>query len=421
MDFFKPGEKIKMIREQLGLRQSELEGPGVSRNYISMIERGKRPLTDKAAKILTDKINSLAAEKNISYAIEPGFLMTTPEESVYKYCMDKIDDVNSIDEVNEILNYGIKYSLTDVVLKCYIVRGNLHISEKKDTEAISDFNEALQLAYIDRMEDILIYIWSNISSCYIRLMDYETAAIYLTKAFKGCLKMDDSEQRNTVIYNLALCHCEMGEYEKAIETINECIDLEQDMGTDMLRYKILLIRGGALIECGRYREAEMLFIRLHANLKGDNKNKAYCLHNLGTIYNRLGRFEDAEMKYIEAIEMRKAFDIAKASTTMIEMGEMYISTGREKEGIERINDGIEYASNYGRYKDVIDGCKILEKVYKNYNDMDKLEALYIKLLKILDGNKKMIDYRNKVLNKIGLLYIKRNQLDEYIDCLEKNQ
>jgi tetratricopeptide (TPR) repeat protein len=416
MDFLNPGKKVRMIREQLGLKQRDLEGPGMSRNYISMIEKGKRPLTKKAAGILTDTINSLAAERNISCAIEQGYLMETPEESLYKYCINKLVKANTIDEVNEILYYGIKYSLTEVVLKCYIIRGELYSSEKKDIEAISDFNEALQLAYREKMQDRLISIWSKLSSCYIRLMDYNTAVVYLTKAFEACSMLQDSEQKSLVIFNLALCYCEMGKYEKAIETIDGCINLEHNMCTDKLHCVILLTKGGALIECGRYKEAEMLFIRLLEKFEGDNKNIAYCLHNLGTINNKLGKYEDAEMRYDEAIALRKVYDMDKTSTTMIELGEMYIRMGRKNEGVERLEEGIEYANVYGRYKDIIKGCNILEEVYTDYDNMDKIEALYIRLLKILDGNKKMIDYRNKVLNKMGLIYIKRNQMDKSGDC-----
>lgn len=413
MDFLNPGEKIKMIRERLGLKQSDLEVSGVSRSYISKIETGKRPLTESTAKVLAETINHLAVEKNIGFTIEYGYLMETAEESLYKYCMEKVGNVKSIDEIDEILHYAVKYSLTEVILKCHITRGNLYFNGGNNTKAISCYNEALQLAYMESMEDRYVTIWNNISSCYIRTADYKNAAVYLAKAFEVCRLKEDSDQRNIVTYNLALCYCEMGKYEKAIEIIDECTRLDHDMVIDKLRFAILLTKGGALIECGRYEEAEMLFTRIMENIKEDKKSKAFCLHNLGTIYNKLGKYEDAEKSYIEAIEIRKAINLSKASATMIELGEMYVSIGRKDEGMERLKEGIEYANSHGRYKDIIRGSAIMEQSYRNSNEIDKLEMLYIKLLDMLVGNIKMIDYRNEILSKIGLLYIERNHLDEY--------
>jgi len=413
MDFLDPGEKIKMIRERLGLKQSDLEASGMSRSYISKIENGKRNLTERAAKALTATINSLAAKKNIDFTIEQGYLMETAKESSYKYCMEKIVNVKSIEEIDEILHLAIKYSLNEVILECYMAKGYLHFKEENNAKAISDYNEALQLAYREKLYNRIITIWNNISSCYIRLADYKNAAVYLNKAFEDCRLQEDSEQRGIVTYNLALCYCEMGKYEKAIETIDKYIGLENDMATDKLCFSIMLAKGGALIECRRYKEAEMLFIRMLENIKDDNMNKAFCLHNLGTIYNKLGKFEDAERSYIEAIEIRKASNLSKASASMIELGEMYISIGRKNEGIERLKEGIEYANSHGRYKDIVKGSAIMEQLYRDCNEIDKIELLYIRLLKMLDGNKKMIDYRNEILNKMGLLYIEKNQLGKY--------
>lgn len=413
MDFLNPGEKIKMIREHLGLKQSDLEASGVSRSYISKIETGKRNLTKRTAKALTETINSLAAKKNIDFTIEQGYLMETAKESLYKYYMEKVENAKSIDEIDDILSDAVKYSLTEVALKCCMVNGYKHVGEGNDVKAIYYYNEALQLAYRENMEDKYVTIWNNISSCYIRLMDYSNASIYLIKAFEVCRFQEDCELRNIVICNLSLCYCEMGEFEKAIETIDECIDLKNDMGTDKLHLEILLTKGGALIECGRYEEAEKLFIGIMENIIEDKKNKAFCLHNLGTIYNKLGKYEDAERSYVEAIEIRKAINLSKASTTMIELGEMYISIGRTNEGMEILREGIEYANSHGRYKDIIKGSMIMEQSYRNSNDIDKIELLYIRLLDMLVGNIKMIDFRNEILSKIGLLYIERNHLEKY--------
>lgn len=389
MDFLNSEDKVKVIGESLGSKQYNLEESGESR----------------AGKCKTGTENKLPAE--------------AVKDSPYKYYMEKVADAKSIDEINDILEYAVKCSLPEVALKCYLARGFMYVNKGNDIKAISDFNEALQLAYKKKIDEDLVTIWNNISSCYMRLMDYKNAAVYLSKAFEVCRLQESSELRNIVIYNLVLCYCEMGKYEKAIEIIDECVNLEHDMGTDELCRVILLTKGGALIECKRYEEAEALFTRMLRNFEGDNKNKAFCLHNLGTIYNKLGKYEEAERRYIEAIEMREAFDISKASTTMIELGEMYISIGRKEEGVKKLKKGIEYANNYKRYKDIIRGSRILEQLYKDCNELESLEMLYIKLLMMLDKNKKMVDYRNEILNKMGQLYIERNHLDKLKNKFEE--
>ncbi len=53
------GENLKTLRKRLGLSQSDLAGPLMTRNLLSMIENGRCPLTDKTAEALSQRINGL--------------------------------------------------------------------------------------------------------------------------------------------------------------------------------------------------------------------------------------------------------------------------------------------------------------------------------------------------------------------------
>ncbi len=425
MDFLYPGEKLRKAREQLGLKQSELAGPGMSRNYISMIEDGKRPLTERAANTLANAINSAAVERNIDYHIDSKHLMETPAQSAYKYCMERVGSIKVISSMDELLYYGNKYNLPEVILKCYIKRGNLHFRAKCYIDALSDYNEALQLVYMGKSKDSMVDILNKVGGCYIQLLDYNSAVIYLTKAWNSCCLNENNRQRKLIIYNISLCYCNMGKYDKAIETLEKYYNPEYgsdtDINKDKLRCSMLLIKGGALLECGRLKEAEELYIGLLERVKEDNKSKAYCLHNLGTINYKLGKYKKAEIMFIKSIVLRKVHDKAKISTTFIELGEMYKHMDIKNKAVYMLEKGIEFARQYEVYKDMLNGCELLEEIYVQNKNLDKLETTYIELLKLLEGNKKMLYYRNLVLSKMGLLFLERNRVDKCIDCLRKQQ
>jgi len=63
-EILSPGEKVKKLRLELGLKQKQLTGDTVSATLISMIEKGERSVTLESAIIIANCLNKYYKHKN---------------------------------------------------------------------------------------------------------------------------------------------------------------------------------------------------------------------------------------------------------------------------------------------------------------------------------------------------------------------
>jgi transcriptional regulator with XRE-family HTH domain len=54
------GDRIRALREERGFSQREIGSPGISYAYISRIERGTREPSEKALRVLAEKLGVTA-------------------------------------------------------------------------------------------------------------------------------------------------------------------------------------------------------------------------------------------------------------------------------------------------------------------------------------------------------------------------
>jgi len=80
LDFLSPGQKLKQLRNQLGIKQIELEAIGVSRNYISMIESDKRHLNANTLEKLITFFENRALELDRDFNIDKAKLALSKKD-----------------------------------------------------------------------------------------------------------------------------------------------------------------------------------------------------------------------------------------------------------------------------------------------------------------------------------------------------
>ena len=70
-----PGEKIKKIRKDFKIKQSDITGGKITRNLISLIENNRAELTESTAKIICNSINSICEKRNIDFMMTSDDLL----------------------------------------------------------------------------------------------------------------------------------------------------------------------------------------------------------------------------------------------------------------------------------------------------------------------------------------------------------
>ena len=75
IEFLTPGQRIKKLRKLLNMRQHDLQGEKVKRNFISMIENGERGLSKETARFIAYRFNNKAKELGIDLSNIFSFLL----------------------------------------------------------------------------------------------------------------------------------------------------------------------------------------------------------------------------------------------------------------------------------------------------------------------------------------------------------
>ena len=152
MDFLTTSEKIKKLRNELFLKQEDLQDEKVTRGLISMIETGKRELSKNAASKIVRKFKQKAEKLNTVIYIDEDYLMRSPKEDAEIYCLKKLEG-EKVDRsvVREVLQISEQFELLGVRAIVYFKLGDIFYGEKRFEEACDNYKKS-----IERYKDIKI-------------------------------------------------------------------------------------------------------------------------------------------------------------------------------------------------------------------------------------------------------------------------
>lgn len=146
MEFLTTSEKIKKLRNELFLKQEDLQDEKVTRGLISMIETGKRELSKNAASKIVNKFRQRAEELNTVIYIDEEYLMRSPKEDAELYCLKKLENQQvDIHIAGEALQIAKQYDLIEVIAIVYFRLGEMFYKEKNFEEACHNYNKSIEI------------------------------------------------------------------------------------------------------------------------------------------------------------------------------------------------------------------------------------------------------------------------------------
>lgn len=185
------GQKIKRLRQELGLTQNDIAGTEITRNLISYIENDKVPLTKSAAKIIINNIHHFCKENGLS--IDPSINEQYLLEDV------KMQANKLADEYIEILD-------------------TKHIDNPSNIENIIKEFEYIFMNYglMERRVDA----YKKIGDIYRKFSKYSSAYTYYIKAYENTGILSNNTKQLDILLNLINCCLTLERNSEALELCN---------------------------------------------------------------------------------------------------------------------------------------------------------------------------------------------------------
>lgn len=217
-----PGQRLKNIREKLGLTQEDLTGKNMSKNYISMFENGKRPISIINATYLADTLNKRAREKDIELNLTASYFVKNEKDLARDKCLNWLDNIKNQNKNNKTKDYrelykiiylSNKYELEDILAVALEKKGNLLYRDGLYSCAITHFSKSL--SYYCKIEDKkkMKNIYISMGKAYFMDLNYRMSIVYYNLA--GLIEKDDN-----LLFYKALSYYKLGQFQIAKSVID---------------------------------------------------------------------------------------------------------------------------------------------------------------------------------------------------------
>jgi tetratricopeptide (TPR) repeat protein len=411
LDFLSPGQKLKYIRSQLGIKQIELEEIGVSRNYISMIESDKRNLNTSTLEKLVSFFENRVLELGIDFNIDKTKLALSKTDEARNYCNDRLSLKLNSKDIGEVISIGEEYSLVDILSKAYFEKGNLLYESNEFDKAIVYYYNTLETYSLLKDDLSKAHVYNKLGKCKLKTLCYDDALAYF---FKCYFRIDENNNNNgelyeSCIFNIALTYKKMGEFDNALLYINKLIKILyfQD---NLNKYIDLMI---VEANCYRGKKEFDIAIKLYNNIINLYEDQlgtslGYIYNNLGLLYLEINKPNDSLIYFDKAINIRQNIDKATLSHSLIDKSKVYIKLNFNSEAILLLEEGISVAKEYQDKEFLLTGYMLIERIYENTQEYDKLENIYLRLISILENSD-----HDKIVNiyiKLSILYLNKKSL-----------
>lgn len=418
MDFLSPGKRLKALRQQLNIKQVELEEIGVSRNYISMVESDKRNLTGVTLANYLKFMQKRADELETNINLDVNYLLLPEKEEARNYCNMKLDSVLSHKNLDEVIKIGEKYKLEDILLKSYLLKGNLLYDENSYNTAFVYYYKILEIHNDNKDNSNKSFAYIKLSKCKIMTLSYEEALTYLFKAYSYCKEFNDDTNLRNCLYNIALAYKKSSEYDNALIYIDELLNICDCDANKNLYIISIILKCNCYLNKKDYSLALTIYFDVLNNFSENiGVYLGMIYNNIGLIYCELNEIDKSIDYFNRSISFRKVHDIKELNRSIIDMSSVYAKENSYDKAVELLYEGIALSEKYSDSEFLIRGYSILEDIYIKLNDKNKLEEIYLKLIEIFKDSDLV-----KALGiyiKLSLLYMEMNEYYKSKEILQE--
>lgn len=410
-------EKLIFIRTFLKARQKDLARNDITREFISMVESGKRNMSrDVAIDIMRNAIE-FAKEKEIELNYDEEFIARNNEEDLCVLCESLPNNEESFEKCDYISALGKEKNMQWPEVYATKKKGNIYVVNQEYDKAERVYRKCLNL--IDRIGSNALKqeIYNNLGLIKDRCLQYYDAVVYYQEALNYCYINNEFTIKDKINYNIGLTYYNMEDYEKSLDTLQRL--LYDEVEKSSYYYKSKMIQGVIFYKLKKTPEALETLSNLIQVENIDNESLIRAYNNIALCYIDKEEYSKAEKFFDKAIEIADKVKLTKHEI-LGDKGNLYFEVKRYDEAIGVLKESVEISEEIGNYKYQLEGLKLLYKIYFEEKDESEQEKILIRILSVANDTgskdeiiwsmKRLIDLavKQKDLNKVKIFndYIK---------------
>ena len=321
--FLTIGDKIKAARKKYNLKQIAFETYGFSRNYISMIETNKRSLNDEAAQSIYEALSELTNaefEKEYSYKS----FCDDPQTQAYNWLTENIDIETIETRYEELRHIAKTYELPKCLINIESTLGEYYKMEHEYIKSNDHFLKAI--AYCIHFDENTAALYEKAGVNLFKIGKYKDALSYFELALQ-CLN-DSPSLLHKVNYDIAISYLYNEEYEKSLPWIEKAMKQDENLAIKASAYllKETTLKKLGDAEGGRKVLLEYIGKAFHESYIG------IAYHNLAVNYDDCNLYDEA----LEAIKSSLEYPADDLGRTLRQglMGTIYFKLGKFEDSLE---------------------------------------------------------------------------------------
>ncbi len=412
MIFLTTGEKIRSLRKKFNMRQQELEDKNITRAFISMIETGKRGLSKETARQIAEKINKKAESLGMPLNIDEGYLMRTPAEDAEVYCLQKLNNSPSLDEIDVIIEIVKEHRLTKVEAQAYRILGDYDFEGENYSRAFINYMVSLGLFKDTAEKSVIAYLYNKLGGCKYNQLEYTEARFFFDRANYYALLYEDCRIERHAAYNTARTLNKLKKFDEALEYIKKYVELcdKKEEFEDYVHANVIKA------SCYKYKnnndKALCILKDIMNEIPDENSELGwYVYNNIGLIYLYEGSLEKSMECFDKSERIAKSSCMKNLPSTYLQKATVFIKKGLFDEALSFSNKGLKLAVELNNLPTVINSYNKLIEIYTNLGDFSSLKSNYIKLIDIIKNKDNYKEEVIKLYNKLALLYLEQNDIE----------
>ncbi|MCK0161452.1 tetratricopeptide repeat protein [Allomuricauda sp. F6463D] len=244
------------------------------------------------------------------------------------------------------------------------------------TEAISQYNFALDHLSFDLQDPLFINLNNNIGNVYLSLNNFALAEKYFEETKQVSIKLKDNEGLARSLSLLGHSHEKQGEYEEALQDQTNSLELFQNLRDD---HGIALTNeniGSIYEDLGRFELAFKYFDKAYEYLQGSGSLlEINVLNNLGDIYRKTGDYESALERTYMALELASDLnDGHQLESAYTDLSKTYALMGNFKKAHEHLLKAEQYSSDMLKAQNY-DQLNVLQTIYETNKKEAEIQLL----------------------------------------------